>query len=940
VRNVTTISLAAAPQQQQPPTTEEIPTTTPTTMRKNTTTTSSKADEEQQLFALPEEPPMPSLADTTTEDGDDAGVDDYDADEVEPTFSSDQQEDMGQEALWVEEDNSTTTAATTPSKQRSKFFGGGKKSSSTPRKQQPPSSLSNKHKRHVLLLGADDEEDVENTNTNTNNTATRSSPASTTTTASTATASSPERQAARKILTARQMLEQASSLQQHQQSKASSSSTSPELLARAAFGQACEARLLMSNNANTSSGIVTPEMDQVLQDAVTKGVAAVRNKETERAKQLLEWILPASVDEAVLEQVARAWSSSSGSDEATSSSSNVIPNNLTLDTSTSSLGFDTKGSSSFDCTSPRRNNDADDVLSMSSLNEILDGPISPIHQVPQEIDTIKKKGKKQSKHKKQQSAATPVEQPSVIHEGEEEEEEEVQSLHSVASRKKSKKSTTKATAAVAAGTVAVVAVASVEKKGGLFRRFKSSKKNGSIRGGDIQRFTPTVLMEDGVGGSGGDDEETPPQLGDIKTDDSRIAQVDARISQLLEKAAADDNTCSITSMDGVPVYTHDKSKHAEQMERKILKALSQDDDDKKATAAFPHNMFVAPTFMTAPMRDPASIMGHASLDSMQAAGMIDEEDGIPPPPLVVEKALPAEEEEEFNLEDLQHPSSPSSTVLLESASTDKYTVIAEGDDVVEDKYSILPDPCSFCDSLWSNMSSPVAIAAAAEAEEEEEAMLSEKALKEAAEAAAAVVDKDGDDADNGPDKYATEQDDAADDKFAEATDSAVIEDVPDNKTTATKRRGVGGLFGKFKRSSKNVVDNELVAAASEVTKATPTRSLRGFGKSKKSILKEKSKTSLNMGEQPEEVSSMFKISVTSYEDSQKQQLQSEPEQQPTQDADAATEGSSGSEHEDVAQQQQVSLVEHIKSSSSSSQRGRMDPASAEELQSRPVPVDP
>lgn len=87
---------------------------------------------------------------------------------------------------------------------------------------------------------------------------------------------------------------------------------------------------------------MSEELKLVLNDAVQKGLAAVERRELDRAKQLLEFIIvPTSLN---------------GNDDR-------LPQVDTV----SSLGFDR----SFDVRHPT------DVLSMSSLNEILDAPLTP-----------------------------------------------------------------------------------------------------------------------------------------------------------------------------------------------------------------------------------------------------------------------------------------------------------------------------------------------------------------------------------------------------------------------------------------------------------------------------------------------------------------------------------------------------------------------------------
>ena len=771
------------------------------------------------LFVVaPEEPvpeaPMPSLVDEddTTMDPVKDFNDNHDDDES-PTTSSLAKEGMGQEALWVEEKSLLSAARQNGSPSKMKMLFRKKKNIS----QQPK-------QRHVLLL-EDNNEDAQ------------------------ALGSAAERQAAQNILKARHLLEQAlhpASFVNH--------NPSPEQLAQSAFELACEARRGMNGSPKKNSA----ELDQVLRDAVTKGVAAVRASQPDRARQLLEFVLPAlpGDGDALLQQ--------------------QLPNVATFDTGMSTLT--TKPS--YFLQSPRVNShhNNEDVLSMSSLNEILDGPLSPTApRVPLEICA---------------KAAKVTENRPEHDENDDQNSVESSSTSSSNSRRrgrrnrKSKTPTQAAAVAAASATVAVAATEERKPRSGIFfgRRFKGSQKEDeNQQPQQLQRLAPTI----------GEDKyaqvEKKPVPGQVKqvgmsVQDQRIVDMDARISQILLKAANEDDTCSLTSRDGVPVYTHDLPKHVQERERKIEQALSLDADDDSAAASYHPGAvrtFQLPQFVPAPQRNPTAILGHASLDGLQAAGMIDEDDGVIPVP----------------------PSPASSTAP--PLDDDKYTVIAQGDDVTEDKYSMLPD-CAFCDTLWQNM----------------------KALPSASPKTLTLEEHNNEAPETLMDKYATEQDEAPavpeieqDEVVPKAAvveapetapttntvstdDAAVIalsDDTASNKSTgSSKRRGMAGrLFGKLKSSSK----------PSTADVAVTSKSSRGgiFGSKKHSkILQEKSETSLNQPPRTndeEATSSLFKITVTSNEEPDNS---NDNKHSLLHEADAATEGS---EEPEV---QSDSLVEHIR----------------------------
>lgn len=508
---------------------------------------------------------------------------------------------MGQEALWVEDGtspngddskNKTSTAKSMSFKKS--FFGGGACGS---KKKESHGS----NRRHVLLIDSEtsmDEDEVPGEDKIT---------------------ISKELQAATLILNARKLLQESTS----------SSSQQQESLARSAFDSASEARRLLDKYSESR------EMVQVLRDATEKGVDAVVEKDDyDRAQQLLEFVLPANIDETYLQQAAAS---------------------LKKEKSEASMQNGESIISSLDLKSPRRNQDELDILSMSSLNEILDGPISP-NNVPHEIETSKS--------------------PEIL-------ESNVP-----------------------------------PRKGG--RLFKNIFQNGKNKSKatkitmaepsqeDIQRFSATDTFEDiasPIGRPGmvlrvshtmdeseeEDDCEKPDQIAD-----SRALQAEERMQALLESAMKeDDDACSLTSMDGVPQYTTEKPKAQQDVEHAIQQVLSQ--DETSASSHFLQSL--PPTFVSAPRVDPAAYLGHAGLARLEQLGLIDEDDGVPTTTMEESDIESPPEIADFQ-PTLTSPSSTTSNDDNEDEkTTDKYAVVAQGGDISEDKYTVLPNPCSFCESL-------------------------------------------------------------------------------------------------------------------------------------------------------------------------------------------------------------------------------------------------
>lgn len=323
---------------------------------------------------------------------------------------------------------------------------------------------------------------------------------------------------------------------------------------------------------------------------------------------------------------------------------------VTADT-ISSLGFD----KSFDqLQSPG-------VLSMSSLNEILDGPLTPTATTT--------------------AIATPtgmmVDNANVA--------------QFVAHSSKESKASKKGLLRAMFGKKNNLENASVVSK------FKRNNKNNK---GEIQRFVAAEVVED---------DDTPQFC--VDNMDTAVVDMDARLQSAIQTAMENDETQSLQSYDGVLAHMTPQQPQQQVLEDSPSSGGTQPEK--------PINFDKAkPTFLAATLGGIETLKLSKSWDSNSLEA--NNSDSIIPSP-TSSKDDSSQLDSPVSYNDLTNkaseegtfspPSSPSSTTD-DSAVTDRYTVAAEtttrddeddnssGEESYEDKYSVLPDPCSFCDSLW------------------------------------------------------------------------------------------------------------------------------------------------------------------------------------------------------------------------------------------------
>jgi hypothetical protein len=284
----------------------------------------------------------------------------------------------------------------------------------------------------------------------------------------------------------------------------------------------------------------------------------------------------------------------------------------------SSLGFD----KSFDVKSP---------LSMSSLNEILDAPLTPTESsdvANKSVQPIKKKRKNMIR--------------------------------------------------------------------GMFRKTnkgpKSNIRSLSLRLNRSQERNPTIIVLENVE----DDEMYDPKLHGREV--LATMDVNERIQMALLQAMENDDTQSLTSLTGVPVISNVEEKEEKTVPIRGQKPLNFDKIKPNFVAASKDILTLAEIQEKfVPLEDLESDEEEAPEDNTEdRENLSDSCDGEEPHP------------SNFN--------SPNSTAA-NSTATDRYTVAGLVTDPesdcdeggMSDKYSVLPDPCSFCDSFYVSTSNPEAV---------------------------------------------------------------------------------------------------------------------------------------------------------------------------------------------------------------------------------------
>ena len=383
----------------------------------------------------------------------------------------------------------------------------------------------------------------------------------------------------------------------------------------------------------------------------------------------------------------------------------------------SSLGFD----KSFDVKSP---------LSMSSLNEILDAPLTPTATT-------------------EESVAEPK-------------------------QKRTKKNAAR----------------------GLFRKKeKKDKLTNSFSFMNRSRYARSVVVVEKEMKEDDDDADDADPVLFVTRD------INERIQASLMRAIENDDAESLTSFTGVPmILKEDKNTKSNEKPKSLTVLQGQR----------PMNFEkVKPTFVV-------------SKDSLTLAE-------------IQEKFVPMfdddddDDEEEDNNENVQNLSSPSTlgenVEVLKSASpnstgadsavTDRYDVAQNMDDDNEsdcddgksDKYSVLPDPCSFCDSFWVSTDNQAAVS---------------KTMSESPDMKADPNKFDAERALDSPviDKYAelpvpevvvtTNDDDITEEE------SNFVKESTFNKSTTvvTSNRTFSGVFNRFKRPSSSSEMPERMATSS------------------------------------------------------------------------------------------------------------------------------
>lgn len=443
---------------------------------------------------------------------------------------------------------------------------------------------------------------------------------------------------ASKILTARKLLAQALA--------SSVGGTTPPGCKKAAFAQALEARQLAAEIGTKRQGDTKKKsfFGHNNKKHAKSNIAAQYEKDISKAlesddpdfcTQLLETILP-EVDPSILERAR-----------------NMSISPLVLDTKSSdeisSLGF--MNGTFEEMTNHQKKSNNNDInhakspMSMSSLNEILDGPLSP-PKIPQEIVS-------KSKHLAgAELASAPL--------------------------------TTEPMENAEPTTLPI------KPKGhGGFLGFggggRRSKKSSQRYYGrkNLQRFQATVQE---FNDNQDDDKELEPP-----DELEQFVDLDRQLSARLKDAMDKDETGSLTSMEGVPVHEKiQKKKDKKKSKSKKLETMNiEEDQANEKHPRRPVNWeILKPNFVTAPKGEPALLMTAKSWDSL----MLEEEE---------------EKEARLNLapEDIDATDSesvpPAAVMPTKSVDEDKYTVAAEVDSPA-DKYTVLTDPCSLCGSLWGS----------------------------------------------------------------------------------------------------------------------------------------------------------------------------------------------------------------------------------------------
>jgi hypothetical protein len=419
---------------------------------------------------------------------------------------------------------------------------------------------------------------------------------------------------------------------------------SRDLLARAAFEHATEARRLYERTDTLS-----PELDALLQDAAQKGRAQValmmdvkgaesaatnQVDHAAEAKSFLEFILP----------------------DLSESTANLLKQNSPDDIST--LGFDNtyvgKGASK-----------DFDIFSMSSLNEILDGPMEedPYAQTVIKHRILPDESESRRENKSSTAASKKV---SALFGG-------MFRAKAQVSQELSKELTCEPVEAamnVVQKTITTPPRKQVSKRWSVKSFSPGRKANQSAS-------AASVLYDDGTGLVGG-------AMGEIANIEEleKIKALDEKLNKTLKEAIDTDDTESLTSFHGVAIHGKEKTPEKNEEKRKNEKIALRESvrDIAVERTRAPPRVFekVKPSFVAAPRGDPQVILASKSWESFVSENM---------PPVMVRSR--SHDLEEVLL------TSPASTA---ADSADKYTVASAQDE--KDRYKVSEDEESF-EAFWN-----------------------------------------------------------------------------------------------------------------------------------------------------------------------------------------------------------------------------------------------
>ena len=618
--------------------------------------------------------------------------------EEEPTAAalvqSEEPVEEGQEALWVDDVKDIPGFAGESPRPGSSIAAGGKRSprrwsskAPSPRRNKSENDLQN----HVFLPPKDPP--------------TKPSPLETVEIDKQSAETKKLLQAAQKTETARKLLNQALSPHANVGSR--------DLLAQAAYTHATEARRLMEDTP-------TPEMEALLKDAQLKGQAEVsktrqlqlhgttdsksEDEHASRARNLLEFILP-DVDTTNLPKTT------------TSGPTTKSPDDI------STLGFDNTyvgkgGSKDFD------------ILSMSSLNEILDGPMEvaktttekPIADQPDGKTTDQDNDASvQDEEKPTPDAEEALDQhpefPVIKHRIVKEEAEKNELVQET--EVELRKEPVKRGGAKRSGLFGSIFRAKSKdpnelaesapkktpprKKSGRWGSRKSPKKEATP---EPSRFVTTVLFDDGVDASHNEGiQDLSREIANIQ-ELEKIKAIDEKTNKSLQDAIATDDTESLTSFLGVPIHGKEEKRKKEDKKGKAkgkIPAAKEVPEETTAASRKPRDFEKSkPHFVSAPKGDPA-ILTSKSWESLGP----DEEQMLRKSTQPITKT-PSEESVEGEEEDstseisddgidvTQEPPSPDTS--MDESHGDRYTV-ATDDSAVMDRYNV-PEEQSF-EAFWN-----------------------------------------------------------------------------------------------------------------------------------------------------------------------------------------------------------------------------------------------